>query len=97
MFYLNKKVDNSKYIIHLFNYYFSNTYILNNNVYPISKFNLNEVDVFNELWNISLNSNGPRRNFSNILKICAFILTPVITALFNRSLDSSIFPDKWKS
>lgn len=109
MSYLNKEADNEKDIIHLFKNYFSDTYVSNNNTYPqsvveennltpISKIQLNQIDVFNELWNINLKTAiGPDKLSPIFLQKCAFILTPVITALFNKSLETGIFPDQWKS
>jgi len=63
MSFLNKKVNNGKDIINIFKDYFSNTYVLNNNVYPhsyleenninpISKIVLNQMIVLKKLCNI---------------------------------------------
>lgn len=51
------------------------------------------MDVFNELWYTNQNQSlGPAR----FLKESSFVLSPIITYLFNKSLATSIFPDKWK-
>lgn len=109
MSYLDKEVNNGNDIVNLFKEYFSNTYITNditcpetnlkqNNIETINKIELKQIDIFNELWNISYNTAiGPDKISPLFLKKCAFILTPAITSLFNKSLLSGIFPEQWKS
>jgi len=56
------------------------------------------IDIFNELWNISNKTAiGPDEISPLFLKERAFILTPAITSLFNKSLLSGIFLEQWKS
>lgn len=109
MTYLDKEVDNGKDIANLFKEYFSNTYISNNiacsqvilkenNINSINKIELKQLNIFKELWNINYKTAiGPDDISSIFLKKCVFILTPVITSLFNKSLSSGIFPKQWKS
>lgn len=61
-------------------------------------FKIKQIDVFNQLWNINLNTSiGPDRISSIFLKECAFILTPIIiTSIFNKSLCCGYYPDNWK-
>ncbi|VVC45475.1 Reverse transcriptase domain, partial [Cinara cedri] len=55
------------------------------------------MDVFNELWSINLKlSTGPDGISARFLKECSFILSPIITFLFNKSLKTDIFPNIWK-
>jgi len=63
-----------------------------NNLTTISKIQLKQIDVFNELWNINFKTViGPDKLSPIFLQKYAFILTHVIIALFNKTLESSIF------
>lgn len=53
--------------------------------------------VFNELWYIDLKqSTGPDGISAKFLKECSFILLSVMTFVFNKSLETGIFPNVWK-
>ena len=41
-------------------------------------------------------ANGSNGIFGRILKDMAHSITPILTRLFNMSIESGIFPDKWK-
>uniref|UniRef100_A0A2S2PCA4 Uncharacterized protein n=1 Tax=Schizaphis graminum TaxID=13262 RepID=A0A2S2PCA4_SCHGA len=109
MSYLDEEVNNSNNIVNLFKEYFSNTYVTNdiactqinlkeNNIGAIHIIELKQIDIFNELWNINYKTAvGPDEISPLFLKECAFILTPAIISLFNKSLLSGIFPEQWKS
>lgn len=109
MSYLNKEVDNGKDIVNLFKDYFSKTYTLTNticsqiifdknNMNPINKIEIKQTDIFNEFINISYKTAiGPDKMSPIILNKCVFILTPIITYIFNKSLSSGIFSNQCKS
>jgi len=106
---LDKEVNNGNDIVNVFKEYFSNTYVTNditcpqinlkeNYIEAINTIELKQIDIFNELWNISYKTAICSDEKSPLfLKECAFILTPAITCLVNKSLLSGIFPDQWKS
>lgn len=87
--------------------YFSNVYNASSNLClttqskvfsstdQINLIEIKQMDVFNELRNIDFFTfiDGTLAKF---LKECSFVLTPMITLLFNKSLNSGLYPDKWK-
>jgi hypothetical protein len=102
-------VNNGIDIVNVFAKYFSNSYSNvqqppNSSLLIINKINLNsdinlnsisctELDVFNLIFNIKLNSNvGPDGIHSIFLYSCRFISTPVLTNIFKLSLKKSFFP-----
>lgn len=109
MSYLEKEADNGNDIVNLFKSYFSNTYNQNalnlpnieysNNILdPIYSINIEKIDIFNELCNINLLTSPDTDNISAIfLNKCAFVLTPILNLIFNKSLDTGVFPNKWKT
>ena len=55
------------------------------------------MEVFNELWTIKPNHSTGLDNISpKFLKETAFILSPIITFLYNKSIQTGIFPNTWK-
>jgi len=55
------------------------------------------MDVFNEFWCTNQNQSlSPDGISARLLKESPFILSPIITYLFNKSLTTSIFPNEWK-
>lgn len=109
MSYLEKEADNGNDIVNLFKSYFSNTYnqntlnlpyieYSNNTQDPICSINIEKIDIFNELWNINFKTSPGTDNISAIvLNKCAFVLTPILNLIFNKSLNTSVFPNKWKT
>lgn len=65
----------------------------------ISLINLDKNNIFNELRSIKLNTSPDTNGICSFFlkKECAFVLIRVIHFLFNKSLESGIFPDKWKT
>lgn len=69
-----------------------------NNINAIYKIELKQIDIFNKLWNISYETATDPDEISPIfLKKCAFLLTPAISSLINKSLLSVIFPKRRKA
>jgi hypothetical protein len=65
---------------------------------PINKIEIRQIDILNEFFNISYKTAiGPDEIFPIFLNKCVFILTPIITFMFNKSLPAGIFPNQWKS
>jgi len=107
--YNEKEAYTGSNIVNLFREHFSNVYkknTLNNsenfiidksslNLYSVNIFNM---DVFYELWSIKLNlSSDPNDISPRFFKETSFILSDIITFLFNKSLQTGAFPDKWKT
>jgi hypothetical protein len=109
MSYFNEEANNGNDIVNLFKSYFSSVYevkpvdISINNISPdlldpINEINMDINDIFNELWFIKLNTCPSTDEIAPIfLKECSFIITPVLHFLFNKSLHTGVFPDKWKT
>lgn len=107
MSYLEKEAINGNDIVNLFKSYFSNTCYnqnslnlpnieySNNTQDPICSINIEKINIFNKLWNINLKTSPSIDNISAIfLNKCAFVLTPFLNLIFNKSLNTSIFPNK---
>lgn len=111
MSYLDKETSSGSEIVNFFKSHFSSVYkpnILNsynitnfneldNSLFCLNSINISIMDVFNEFWYINQNQSlGPDGISARFLKETSFILSPIITYLFNKSLTTGIFPDKWK-
>lgn len=109
MSYLEKEADNGYDIVNLFKSYFSNTYnqiklnlpnieYSNNTLDPIYSINIEIIDIFNKLWNINLltSPQAPIIFLQSSYKY-AFVLAPILNSIFNKSLNTSIFLNKWKT
>jgi len=108
MSYLDEETSSGSEIVNFFKSHFSNIYKpntlnsynisniskLDNSLFCLNSINISIMDVFNEFWctnqNQSLCPDGISATF---LKESSFILSPIITYLFNKSLTTSIFPD----
>jgi len=56
------------------------------------------MEVFNELWSIMIHlSSGPDDISARFFKETSFILSDIINFLFNKSLQTGVFHDKWKT
>jgi hypothetical protein len=112
MFYYNIETNTGIDIVNLFKQHFSTVYKLNNltnykvnsnyNIFEnsllsISSINIPLMEVFNELWSLKTNySTGLDNILPKFLKETAFILSPIITFLFNKSIQTGSFPNTWK-
>jgi hypothetical protein len=109
--FFDKEASSDLEIVNLLKAHFSNTYKSNplminntNNIYKLdnsllcfNSINISIMDVFKEMWSINLNQpTGPDGISARFIKECSFILSPIITILFNKSLKTSIFPNIWK-
>lgn len=64
---------------------------------PINVIYLDKNDIFDKLWSVKINSSPGTDGISPIFwKERVFVLIPVIYFLFNKSLQSGIFPDQLK-
>jgi len=69
-----------------------------NSTINLNSITLTELDVFNTISNLKLSSTtGPDGIPTIFLYNCRFILTPVLTNLFNLFLSKGIYPSLWKT
>lgn len=69
-----------------------------NRTLDIGNCDITVMDVFNSIENININlSAGPDKLPVQVLKNCKFILSYILTKLFNLSLSSGTFPSQWKT
>jgi len=109
MSYLDKETSSGSEVVNLFKSHFSSVYKpntlnsynitninkLDNSLFCLKSINISITDVFNELWYTNQNQAlGPDGISARFLKESSFVLSPIITYLFNKSLATSIFPDK---
>jgi len=68
-----------------------------NSTINLNSITLTELDVFNKIYNLKLSSTTGPDGIPTIFPYnCRFILTPVLTNLFNLSLSKGIYPSLWK-
>ena len=68
---------------------------LANNIYEVGE--VNETEVFRELQNININKpSGMDEINARVLKVSLKEIVPELTKIFNLSIKSTTFPDKWK-
>lgn len=109
MTYFNEESNCRNNIVNLFKSYCSSVNEVNSNNLPINnisliilnsntKINSSKNDIFNGLWFIKSNTSLDKDDiFPIFLKECAFIITSMLNFLFNQSLHTDVFSDKWKT
>lgn len=69
-----------------------------NSTLHINSLTLTELDVLNMISTLNKNSSiGPDGISIIFIYNCRFILTPILTRIFNTSLEKGIFPTRWKT
>lgn len=107
MYLNNLKSDDSRTIANLFAKTFSDNYStvsapqIDRRCYGthinINHIQLNEVDTFHLLNNLPKHTcRGPDEISPALFKSCAGTLAAPLTLIFQRSIDTGIFPDRWK-
>ena len=108
MTYNNMQAESCADIANLFSIFFSSVFNLQNpysvnehtalNPDPSSAETISIQTIFDAINKLELSSSsGPDEVPNIILKKCIFSITKPLHALFNKSLSSGIFPEKWKS
>ena len=107
MLYLNETFSNDQEVCNAFADFFELVYVSNtspsnvpleiNNNETICIHYISKEQIRNQLKKIDINKSGGSDNIPAIfIKSCSDTLVEPLYLIFNKSLNESIFPDKWK-